>query len=159
MTRSQGDYILDYNEQTQLVREFTNLASLICENKVSDVSEAPPFSGRIEDWDTWYQQFRTYLKAKGWLDIYLYLQDHQVQDFDVEINSKIYNKLTILCGKGNTFTYYVQAAAEFDGHGTGQKFFARYAGFSKQRNDVLRKLISTMRHTAGTSIVDHTDLF
>jgi hypothetical protein len=64
----------------------------------------------------------------------------------------------ILCGTGSALTY-VQSAAEFDGHGTGQKLLARYDGFSKQRNTALRKLISTMKHTSGTSITDHTDLF
>jgi hypothetical protein len=59
---------------------------------------------------------------------------------------------------GNALTY-VQSAAEFDGHGAGQKLLARYDGFSKQRNTALRKLISTMKHTSGTSITDHTDLF
>ncbi len=38
-----------------------------------------------------------------------------------------------------------------DGHGAGQKLLARYDGFSKQRNTALRKLISTMKHTSGTS--------
>ncbi len=53
----------------------------------------------------------------------------------------------------------MQSAAEFDGHGAGQKLLARYDGFSKQRNTALRELISTMKHTSGTSITDHTDLF
>jgi hypothetical protein len=79
--------------------------------------------------------------------------------FNQGINEKIYNKLTILCGTGNALTY-VQSAAEFDGHGVGQKLLARYdGGFSKQRNTALRKLVSTMKHTSGTSITDHTDLF
>jgi hypothetical protein len=52
---------------------------------------------------------------------------------------------------GNALTY-VQSAAKFDSHGAGQKLLARYDGFSKQRNIALRKLISTMKHTSGTSI-------
>ena len=85
---------------------------------------------------------------------------HRTRDprFNQGINEKIYNKLTILCGNGNALTY-VQSAAEFDGHGAGQKLLARYDGFSKQRNTALRKLVSTMKHTSGTSITDHTDLF
>ena len=78
--------------------------------------------------------------------------------FNQDINEKIHNKLTILCGKGNALTY-VLSAAEFDGHGAGQQLLARYDGFSKQRNNALRKLIANLRHTSGTSITDHTDLF
>jgi hypothetical protein len=135
------------------------LASIVTDNRTaSDVSEAPKFSGRTEDWDTWYQQFRAYLKAKGWLDTFLHPTGPGTPGFNQGINEKIYNKLTILCGNGNALTY-VQSAAEFDGHGAGQKLLARYDGFSKQRNTALRKLISTMKQTSGTSITDHTDLF
>ncbi len=49
-----------------LLKVLSHLATIVTENRTaSDVSEAPKFSGRTEDWDTWYQQFRTYLKAKG----------------------------------------------------------------------------------------------
>ena len=142
-----------------LIKVLSQLATIVTDNRTaSDVSEAPKFSGRTEDWDTWYQQFRTYLKAKGWLDTFLHPTGPGTPGFNQGINEKIYNKLTILCGNGNALTY-VQSAAEFDGHGAGQKLLARYDGFSKQRNTALRKLISTMKHTSGTSITDHTDLF
>ena len=150
------------NEDTaskDLLKVLSHLATIVTDNRTaSDVSEAPKFSGRTEDWDTWYQQFRTYLKAKGWLDTFLHPTGPGTPGFNQGINEKIYNKLTILCGMGNALTY-VQSAAEFDGHGAGQKLLARYDGFSKQRNTALRKLISTMKHTSGTSITDHTDLF
>ena len=135
------------------------LATIVVDNRTAtDVSEPPKFSGRTEDWDTWYQQFRTYLKAKGWLDTFLHPTGPGTPGFNQQINEKIYNKLTILCGRGNALTY-VQSAAEFDGHGAGQQLLARYDGFSKQRNTALRKLIANLRHTSGTSITDHTDLF
>ena len=142
-----------------LLSVLQNLATLVIDNRTAtDVSEPPKFSGRTEDWDTWYQQFRTYLKAKGWLDTFLHPTGPGTPGFNQNINEKIYNKLTILCGRGNALTY-VQSAAEFDGHGAGQQLLARYDGFSKQRNTALRKLIANLRHTSGTSITDHTDLF
>jgi hypothetical protein len=53
------------NEETaskDLLKVLSHLATIVTENRTaSDVSEAPKFSGRTEDWDTWYQQFRTYL--------------------------------------------------------------------------------------------------
>ena len=56
-----------------LLSVLQNLATIVSDNRTaSDVSEPPKFSGRTEDWDTWYQQFRTYLKAKGWLDTFLH---------------------------------------------------------------------------------------
>ena len=142
-----------------LLTVLQNLATIVIDNRTAtDVSEPPKFSGRTEDWDTWYQQFRTYLKAKGWLDTFLHPTGPGTPGFNQQINEKIYNKLTILCGRGNALTY-VQSAAEFDGHGAGQQLLARYDGFSKQRNTALRKLIANLRHTSGTSITDHTDLF
>ncbi len=54
-----------------LIKVLSQLATIVTDNRTaSDVSEAPKFSSRTEDWDTWYQQFRTYLKAKGWLDTF-----------------------------------------------------------------------------------------
>ncbi len=144
---------------TDLLKVLNHLATIVTDNRTaSDVSEPPKFSGRTEDWDTWYQQFRTYLKAKGWLDTFLHPTGPGTPGFNQGINEKIYNKLTILCGMGYALTY-VRSEAEFDGHGAGQKLLARCDGFSKQRNTALRKLISTMKHTSGTSITDHTDLF
>jgi hypothetical protein len=144
-----------------LLTVLPNLATIVIDNRTAtatDVSEPLKFSGRAEDWDTWHQQFRTYLKAKGWLDTFLHPTGPGTPGFNQDVNEKIYNKLTILCGRGNALTY-VQSAAEFDGHGAGQQLLARYDGFSKQRNTALRKLIANLRHTSGTSITDHTDLF
>jgi hypothetical protein len=64
-----------------LIKVVSQLATIVTDNRTaSDVSEAPKFSGRTEDWDTWHQQFRTYLKAKGWLDTFLHPQDPEPQD-------------------------------------------------------------------------------
>ncbi len=116
------------NEETaskDLLKVFSHLATIVTENRTaSDVSEVPKFSGRTEDWDTWYQQFRIYLKAKGWTNTVLHPTGPGTPGFSQGINEKIYNKLTILCGTGNALTY-VQSAAEFYGHGAGQKLLAR----------------------------------
>jgi hypothetical protein len=109
---------------TDLLKVLNHLATIVTDNRTtSDISKAPKFSGRTEAWDTWYQQFRTYLKAKGWLDTFWHPTGPGTPGFNQGINEKIYNKLTILCGTGNALTY-VQSAAEFDGHGAGQKLLA-----------------------------------
>ncbi len=52
---------LQANEETaskDLLKVPSHLATIVTENRtVSDVLEAPKFSGRTDDWDTWYQQF------------------------------------------------------------------------------------------------------
>jgi hypothetical protein len=53
----------------------------------------------------------------------------------------------------------VQNAAEFDGVGAVRQLLARYDGFSRQRNQSLRKTIEQLKHTSGTSMSDHIDLF
>ncbi len=50
-------------------------------------------------------------------------------------------------------------AAEFDGWGAGRHLIARYHGFSKQRQRTLRHTIENLRHTHGTNICTHIDLF
>ncbi len=50
-------------------------------------------------------------------------------------------------------------AAEFDGWGAGRQLIARYHGFSKQRQRTLRHTIENLRHTHGTNICTHIDLF
>ncbi len=66
---------------TDLLKVLNHLATIVTDDRTaSDVSEAPKLSRRTEDWDTWYQQFRTYLKAKGWLDTFCTPQDPEPQD-------------------------------------------------------------------------------
>jgi hypothetical protein len=136
---------------------FSKLAQALTDNNNTDVSSPPHFSGKDDEWETWYSQFRTYLKAKGWLDTFESQGPHTA-GFNPDLNAKIYNKLIILCGKGYALTY-VQNAAEFDGVGAGRQLLARYDGFSRQRNRSLRKTIEQLKHTSGTSMSDHIDLF
>jgi hypothetical protein len=60
------------------------------------------------------------------------------KDFDVSINSNIYNTLMSLCQKGKAITY-IEQAAEFDGHGANKQLLIRYDGFSKQKLQSLKK--------------------
>jgi hypothetical protein len=140
-----------------IMRLFSKLVQALIDNNNADVSTPPHFSGKDEVWETRYRQFRTYLKGKGWLEAFESTGPGST-DFNVGINSKIYNKLIILCEKGYALTY-IQNAAQFDGLGAGRQLLARYDGFSKQRNISLRKTIGQMRHTSGTSMSDHIDLF
>ena len=56
--------------ETGVLKMFSKLAQALTENNNSDVSSPPHFSGKDDEWETWYSQFRTYLKAKGWLDTF-----------------------------------------------------------------------------------------
>jgi hypothetical protein len=100
---------------------------------------------------------RRYLKGKGWLDTFESAGPH-TPGFNPDFNAKIYNKLIILCGKGYALTY-AQNAAEFVGVGDGRQLLAHYDGFSRQRNRSLRKTFERLKHTSGTSMSDHIDLF
>jgi hypothetical protein len=147
----------ELNTETGVLKLFSKLAQALTDNNNTDVSSPPHFSGKDDEWETWYSQFRTYLKAKGWLDTFESQGPHTA-GFNPDLNAKIYNKLIILCGKGYALTY-VQNAAEFDGVGAGRQLLARYDGFSRQRNRSLRKTIEQLKHTSGTSMSDHIDLF
>jgi hypothetical protein len=147
----------EFKTEDGIMRLFSKLAQALTDNNNADVSTPPHFSGKDDEWETWYSQFRTYLKGKGWLETFESTGPGS-PEFNAGINSKIYNKLIILCGKGYALTY-IQNAAEFDGLGAGRQLLARYDGFSKQRNRSLRKTIEQMRHTSGTSMSDHIDLF
>jgi hypothetical protein len=104
---------------------FSKLAQALTDsnNSDSDVSTPPHFIGKDDEGGTWYSQFRTYLKGKG---------------FKASINSKIYNKLIILCGKGYALTY-VQNAAEFDGLGAGRQLLARHDGFFSTEKQIIKE--------------------
>jgi hypothetical protein len=56
--------------ETGVLKLFSKLAQALTDNNNSDVSTPPHFSGKDEEWETWYSQFRTYLKGKGWLDTF-----------------------------------------------------------------------------------------
>jgi hypothetical protein len=152
------DSLDEYQTEKGVLKLFSKLAQALTDSNNSDVSTPPHFSGKDDEWETWYSQFRTYLKGKGWLDTFE-SDGPGTEGFNTAINSKIYNKLIILCGKKGYALTYVQNAAEFDGLGAGRQLLARYDGFSRQRNRSLRKKIEQLRHTSGTSMPDHIDLF
>jgi hypothetical protein len=142
------DSLDEYQTEKGVLKLFSKLAQALTDSNNSDVSTPPHFSGKDDEWETWYSQFRTYLKGKGWLDTFE-SEGPGTEGFNTAINSKIYNKLIILCGKGYALTY-VQNTDEFDGVGAGRQLLARYDGFSRQRNRSLRKTIEQLRHTSGS---------
>ena len=77
------------------MRLFSKLAQALTDNNNADVSTPPHFSGKDEEWETWYSQFRTYLKEKGWLETFESTGPGS-PDFNAGINSKICNKLIVL---------------------------------------------------------------
>jgi hypothetical protein len=54
--------------ETGVLKLFSKLAQALTENNNADVSSPPHFSGKDDEWETWYSRFRTYLKAKGHLN-------------------------------------------------------------------------------------------
>jgi hypothetical protein len=99
----------ELNTETGVLKLFSKLAQALTENNNTDVSSPPHFSGKDDEWETWYNQFRTYLKAKGWLNTFESQGPHTT-GFNPDFNAKIYNKLIILCGKGYALTYVQNAA-------------------------------------------------
>jgi hypothetical protein len=71
-----------------IMRLFSKLAQALTDNNDADVSTPPHFSGKDEE------QFRTYLKGKGWLETFESTGPGS-PDFNACFNSKIYNKLII----------------------------------------------------------------
>ena len=117
-----------------------NLAASLKASTKVDIAIPPKFRGDDTKWESWYKQLRAYLQAKGWLKTF----DHPIgagaKDFDIEINSSIYNLLMNLCNNGKASTY-LEGAAEFDGRGAGLAFVARYDGFSKQKLVALKSCV------------------
>ena len=56
--------------QEGVLKLFSQLAQALTDNNNADVSTPPHFSGKDDEWETWYSQLRTYLKGKGWLDTF-----------------------------------------------------------------------------------------
>jgi len=145
-------------EQDKMLTLFTNLANALKSSTKSDVSLPPKFYGDDDKWEGWYKQWRAYLQAKGWLTTADHQEGPGAKDFDVSINSNIYNALMSLCQKGKAITY-IEQAAEFDGHGANKQLLNRYDGFSKQKLQSLKKCVETMRHVSGTNMSTHIDKF
>ena len=145
-------------EQDKMLTLFTNLANALKSSTKSDVSLPPKFYGDDDKWEGWYKQWRAYLQAKGWLTTADHQEGPGAKDFDVSINSNIYNALMSLCQKGKAITY-IEQAAEFDGHGANKQLLIRYDGFSKQKLQSLKKCVETMRHVSGTNMSTHIDKF
>jgi hypothetical protein len=59
------------NEETaykDLLKVLSHLATIVTENRTaSDVLEAPKFSDRTEDWNTWFLEIGNRTKKRAWL--------------------------------------------------------------------------------------------
>ena len=144
--------------ERDMLKLFTNLTYALKDTSKSDVSLPPKYYGDDDKWEGWYKQWRAYLQAKDWLSTADHQEGPGAKDFDVKINSKIYNTLMSLCQKGKAITY-IEQAAEFDGHGANKQLLIRYDGFSKQKLHTLKKCIETMKHISGTNMSTHIDKF
>ncbi len=123
----------------------------------------PKFHGGDAQWPQWYQLLRSYLQAKGWLSTFDHVTGpgtlvHPTPDFDLDKNTKIYQKLHSKCYEGTASTY-VRMAAEFDGHGAGKQLKERYNKKSSQQLESYKKLAREHRHVSGTSMPQHIDQF
>ncbi len=78
--------------ETGVLKMFSKLAQALTDNNNSDVSSPPHFSGKDDEWETWYSRFRTYLKAKGWLDTFESQGPHTA-GFNPDINHFVWEGL------------------------------------------------------------------
>jgi hypothetical protein len=94
------DSLDEYQTEKGVLKLVSKLAQALTDSNNSGVSTPPHFYGKDD------------VKGKGWLNTFE--SDGPGTDgFNTAINSKIYNKLIILCEKGYALTY-VQNAAEFE---------------------------------------------
>ena len=142
----------------EMLKLFTHLTNALKDTSKSDVNMPPKFFGDDDKWEGWYKQWRAYLQAKDWLSTADHPEGPGAENFDVKINSKIYNTLMSLCQKGKAITY-IEQAAEFDGYGANKQLLIRYDGYSKQKLQSLKKCIETMKHLSGTNMSNHIDKF
>ena len=142
----------------EMLKLFTHLTNALKDTSKSDVNMPPKFYGDDDKWEGWYKQWRAYLQAKDWLSTTDHPEGPGAENFDVKINSKIYNTLMSLCQKGKAITY-IEQAAEFDGYGANKQLLIRYDGYSKQKLQSLKKCIETMKHLSGTNMSNHIDKF
>jgi hypothetical protein len=85
------------NEGLEVIKQ---LAKAINTNNHLDITKPAKFNGQDQHWDEFYSQLQSYFAAKDWLSTF----DHPTgpagaPDFNMAINLKIYNKLTMLCHK------------------------------------------------------------
>ncbi len=146
------------DENKDMLKLFSNLANALKDTSKTDVNLPPKFYGDDDKWEGWYKQWRAYLQAKEWLTTADHPEGPGAKDFNVSVNSKIYNTLINLCQKGKAMTY-IKQAAEFDGYGANKQLLIRYDGFSKQKLQSLKKCVEAMRHVSGTNISTHIDKF
>jgi hypothetical protein len=50
----------EFKSEEGILKLFSKLANALTETNNSDVSTPPNFSGKDDEWETWYSQFRTY---------------------------------------------------------------------------------------------------
>jgi hypothetical protein len=143
---------------------LTSMGSFLTNSKKDDnTTELPKFHGGDAQWPQWYQLLRSYLQAKGWLSTFDHVTGpgtlaNPTPDFDLDKNTKIYQKLHSKCYEGTASTY-VRMAAEFDGHGAGKQLKERYNKKSPQQLESYKKLAREHRHVSGTSMPQHIDQF
>ena len=92
------------NDDNNVLKLFSHLTNALKDTTKSDVNLPPKFYGDDDKWEGWYKQWRAYLQAKEWLSTADHLEGPGAEDFDVKINSKIYNTLMNLCQKGKAIT-------------------------------------------------------
>ncbi len=98
------------------------------------------------------------MQAKEWLSTAEHNVGPEAEDFNVKVNSRIYNTLINLCQKGKAIAY-IELAADFDGRGAHQQLLLCYDCFSKQKLQSLKKCVESMRYISGTNITHHIDKF
>ncbi len=81
------------NDGKEMLRQFSNLTNALKDTSKSDVNLPRKFYGDDDKWEGWYKQWRAYLQAKDWLSTADHPEAPGAENFDVKINSKIYNTL------------------------------------------------------------------
>jgi hypothetical protein len=68
--------------QPSVIDIVTQLARAMKDANTSDITEPSKFSGEYHHWDEFHYQLRTYLAAKGWLQVYDHPTGPGHPDFD-----------------------------------------------------------------------------
>ena len=92
---------------------LTSMCSFLTHSKKDDnATELPKFHGGDAQLPQWYQLLRSYLQAKGWLSTFDHVTGpgtlaNPTPDFDLDKNTKIYQKLHSKCYEGLRAHTYV----------------------------------------------------